>query len=74
MGSKLSRTDIKLVKEFGSTVRRLRIERGWTLEMCEEKGYPSWRHLQKVESGKNVSLVTIYRLAKMFEIDASELV
>lgn len=64
----------KLLKKFGSRIRAIRHEKGWTLEDCEEHGYPSWEHLRKVEAGKkNISLITINRLSKVFKIPISDL-
>ncbi len=56
-------------KKVGLEIRTRRLELGWTLEETEERGYPSWRHLQKVEAGKNVTLETIYRIAQVLKTD-----
>lgn len=61
------------LKRVGQRVRELRLERGWTLEETEEKGWPSWRHLQKVEGGKNVTIATIWKICRLFRISPSEL-
>ncbi len=44
----------KFLKTLGLHLRKIRLEKGWTLEQTEEHGWPSWRHLQKIEAGKNV--------------------
>lgn len=49
------------------------MERGWTLEQTEEHGWSGWQHLQKIEAGKNITLVTLRRVAQLFKIDPSEL-
>lgn len=60
-------------RRVGLAIRARRVELGWTLEEVEARGYPSWRHLQKVEGGKNVTLATLYRVAKVLKIDPAEL-
>ena len=39
---------------FGKKMKRYKEQNGWTLEYCEEIGWPSWQHLQKIEAGKNI--------------------
>jgi transcriptional regulator with XRE-family HTH domain len=63
----------KVIKAFGLKIRGLRNERGWTLEQTEEHGWPSWRHLQKIERGKNVTLETVVNLANLFGVTPAEL-
>lgn len=64
----------KLRREFGLRIRAYRMAKHWTLEDAEEHGWPSWRHLQRIESGaKNVTLETIIRLARLFSVDPGEL-
>ena len=53
----------KAIKAIGLKIRAIRNEKGLTLEEVESRGYPSWRHLQKVESGKNVTVETLIKLA-----------
>jgi len=65
---------LKAFRVFGLKVRQLRQAKHWTLEDAETHGYPSWRHLQQIESGnKNVTLETILRLSKLFDVTPSEL-
>lgn len=63
----------KASKALGLKVRALRAERGWTLEDAESHGWASWTHLQKVESGKNITFHTLIRLANLFGIHPSKL-
>lgn len=63
----------KFMKSLGLKIRAMRAERGWTLEDTEEFGYPSWRHLQSVESGKNITVYTLVNIANLFGIHPSEL-
>lgn len=64
----------KVLKRLGLRIRELRNEHGWTLEDCEEHGYPSWRHLQLVESGKqNVTVQTLVNISNLFNISIGDL-
>lgn len=63
----------RVAKDLGLRVRKLRNDKGWTLEECEEHGWPNWRHLQAVEAGKPVTMVTLINLANMFGLSLSEL-
>ena len=70
----MKREDKKFLTNFGKKLRKLRKKHGWTLEYCEEKGYPSWNHLQKIESGKKIiSILTIKKLARLYNISISDL-
>ena len=71
---KLKKEDKVFLTDFGKKMKKLRKKRGWTLEYCEEKGYPSWNHLQKIESGKKaISIFTIKNLAKLYHMSISDL-
>lgn len=62
------------ISDIGDRLRKVRESRGWTLEYCEEMGYTSWRHLREVEAGtKNVSIVTLLRLCKLYGMTLNEL-
>lgn len=64
----------KVSKVLGLNVRKLRNERFWTLERCEELGFPSWRFLLQIESGKsNVTIQTLVNLANLFGVNPAEL-
>jgi len=64
----------KLLKEVGAKIRAIRMAKGWTLEEAEEHGWPSWRHLQLIESGKkNIALTTLIRLARVFKVKPTDL-
>lgn len=68
------RTDAKrFTKALGLRIRQMRLERGWTLEDTEEYGYPSWRHLQTIESGKNINIFTLVNIANLFGVHPSEI-
>ncbi len=65
--------EIIFLKRLGLRLRQIRSERGWTREQAEEKGFTSWRHLQKIEAGKNVTAITLYRLCVLYKMDLAEL-
>jgi len=64
---------VKVSKAMGLQIRSMREKKGWTLEDTEEHGWPSWQHLQKIESGKDINLSTLVRLANLFGVHPSEL-
>lgn len=58
----------QLNNRFGSTVRKLRKERGWTQEALAERADLDRSFLGEIERGRAVSsLHTIVKLAKAFE-------
>jgi transcriptional regulator with XRE-family HTH domain len=61
--------DSRLAKRL----RKLRGSRGWTLEHCEVHGFKNWRHLQELESGKNLTLETLVKLARLYKMSPSKL-
>jgi len=69
----LSNAEKRLLRQLGLRIRQVRESRGWTLEEAEEHGWPSWRHLQRIESGKNVTFLSLARLAKAFGMSVSDL-
>jgi cytoskeletal protein RodZ len=69
----LDRESVRLLKRLGMRLREIRLEKGWTLEDVEEHGWNDWRHLQKIESGKNCTVLTLAKLARIYKISLSEL-
>ena len=70
----MEKEDRKFLKNFGKKLRKRRKKHGWTLEDCEENGYPSCNHLQKIETGrKNITLLTIKNLARLYNIPIRDL-
>lgn len=63
----------KKLKAFGLRVREIREAKGWTLEDTEDHGWSNWQHLQKIESGKNVTLTTVFKVCQLFDIEPHEL-
>lgn len=70
----LDKASEKFLKRLGLRLREIRQEKGWTLEQVEEKGWPNWRHLQKIEAGKNVTIASLIRLAKVYGVSVKELI
>jgi transcriptional regulator with XRE-family HTH domain len=58
---------------LGLRIRKLRKERGWTLEECEQHGWKNWRHLQTIENGKNITVYTLVNVSNLFGISPSDL-
>lgn len=69
----ISPADKAFLKKLGARIRKLRLERGWTLEDTEEHGWPDWTHMQQVETGKNITVVTFRRIAKLYKISPADL-
>jgi len=69
----ISASDKKFLKALGLKLREIRLKKGWTLEETEEHGWTSWRHLQKIESGKNITVLTLKRLCEMYDIEPNTL-
>lgn len=62
------------LKKFGLHLRKIRDQKGWTLEYAEEQGFSSWRYLQRLEAGKhNLSLLTLIEIARLYKMHPSEL-
>ncbi|MCM0606296.1 MAG: helix-turn-helix transcriptional regulator [Xanthomonadaceae bacterium] len=73
MATTLSNDDLRFLKKLGLRIRSLRNEKGWTLEDVESHGWNGWQHLQKIESGKNITVVTLRKVAKLYRITISQL-
>lgn len=63
----------KVSKRLGLKIRELRNGKGWTLEECEEHGWPSWKHLQTIEAGKNITIHTLVNIANLFGVSPKDL-
>ena len=64
----------RAVRDLGLQVRRLRQDRGWTLEQAAERMDVDLKHLQKIEAGQlNVQLVTIVRIAAGLDVPVAQL-
>lgn len=66
-------SDDKFLKELGRCLRNIRLSKNWTLEQTEEHGWPNWRHLQKIETGKNITILTLRRLSTLYKVSIAEI-
>lgn len=72
MRKPLSQADIKAYKKLGNRYRKLRLAKGMTQEDVIDHGF-SVRHYQQLEAGRSHTLTTLFKLAEMFGVQASEL-
>jgi transcriptional regulator with XRE-family HTH domain len=64
----------EIISAFGIRVRALRQERGYTMEKFAELAGIDYRQLSDIELGKtNITISTIYALAKGLKLTVSEL-
>lgn len=71
--SNLTSDDKKFLVKLGARIRSIRTKKGWTLEEVEEHGWSNWTHLQKIESGKNITIVTLKKVASLYKVSLSDL-
>ena len=65
----------KYLEQVGRNIRAARIKAELRQVDIEEKIGLNYRHYQDIEAGKsNLSIETLYRLAKLFKVDVKELV
>ncbi|MGE3610985.1 MAG: helix-turn-helix domain-containing protein [Bacteriovoracaceae bacterium] len=60
--------DQQELQMLGSLFRGLRLKKGWTLEQTEEHGWHDWKYLQKIESGRNITMTTFFNLCKLYGV------
>lgn len=58
---------------MGAKIKSMRQEKGWTLEEVEDHGWNNWQHLQKIESGKNITVVTLRKVAQLYKVPLATL-
>ena len=64
----------EFLAQFGANLRKIREEKGLTLEEVEELGISSWQHLQKIETGKkDINLSTLKELADVYQLKLAAL-
>lgn len=62
----------ELIAAFGERVRKLRLEKGLTMEQLAANANIEYKQLSQVERGKtNVTISTVYALAKALDIRIS---
>jgi transcriptional regulator with XRE-family HTH domain len=62
----------RFCESFGQRVRSLRERRGLTQEDMMDRGF-SLRHYQRIEAGRSVTLRTLWKLARAFDVRPAEL-
>lgn len=60
------------LQRLGSLFRELRLKKGWTLEDTEDHGWHDWKYLQKIESGQNITILTLFKLCSLYGISAEK--
>ncbi len=71
--SSITADDKKFLKRLGTKIKSLRQSKDWTLEETEEHGWSNWQHLQKIESGKNITVITLRKVSELYKVSISEL-
>jgi len=61
------------LKSVGGRLRKIRMDKGWTLEETEDHGWHDWKYLQKIESGRNTTISTLIKLADLYSIKLFDL-
>lgn len=56
------------LKELGALFKRMRQKKGWTLEATEDHGWHDWKYLQKIESGRNITMMTFFQICELYEV------
>lgn len=62
------------LKELGALFRDLRLTRGWTLEETEDHGWHDWKYLQKIEGGRNITVLTLFKLCDLYGVRAEKFI
>jgi hypothetical protein len=70
---KFTADEARFLKRLGMKLRELRQSKGWTLEETEDHGWISWRHLQDIESGRNLTMISLRRAAKLYRVPLSKI-
>lgn len=69
-----SNDDREVLTQFGSHLRKLRLERHLTQEELAERAGFSRSYYTEIETGKrNISLLNLYRLAQCLEVSLKDL-
>jgi transcriptional regulator with XRE-family HTH domain len=64
----------KFLKAFGKNVRRLRKEKGFTMEALSYEAEMEIRQLGRIENGEiNTTISTVYILATALDVDIADL-
>jgi len=64
-----SQSDAEFLIKIGENLKTIRQGLGWTLEHAEERGYKNWKHLQRLEKGRqDLRICTLKRLADLYGV------
>ena len=61
------------LRQLGSLFRELRLKKGWTLEQTEEHGWHDWKYLQKIENGRNITVLTLLKLCELYGVKSDRI-
>ena len=64
---------IEKLEKLGSTIKILRMEKGMSQESFAKRAEIDRSHLQKIESGRNFSMVLLLKICIVLEISEDEL-
>lgn len=70
----LNTSEIDILKRFGENIRRIRLEKEWSMEFLANEANVELSQIYRIEKGKiNPKLTTIILLSKKLGVDFSEL-
>ncbi|WP_029277830.1 helix-turn-helix domain-containing protein [Pedobacter borealis] len=70
----LNTSEIDILKRFGENIRRIRLEKEWSMEFLANEAGVELSQIYRIEKGKiNPKLTTIILLSKKLDVDFSEL-
>ena len=62
------------LKKFGTNLRKIRKEKGYTMESLANEADIEYRQLGRIERGEiNTSIITLLRLSEILKIEVSTL-
>jgi len=61
-------------QRMGRLLRKLRQKKGWTLEETEDHGWHDWKYLQKIETGQNITVATLFKLFEIYGVRSERLI
>jgi len=59
---------------LGARIKKFRVDRGWTQHYVVQHTDFYDSHWRKIERGKTMSLQTLYKIARLYEVHISDLV
>lgn len=64
--------DQQELQMLGALFKGLRLKKGWTLEETEDHGWHDWKYLQKIENGRNITMMTFFRLCELYGVKSDK--